>query len=225
MGRVKIYPSVLAADFRCLAEHIRTVEEAGADGIHLDVMDGHFVPNISFGPVVIQWICKLTTLPCWAHLMITEPDKYIPMFHDVGVHGIMVHPELDKDLVLLAKQIKDLGMRAGLAINPDTGLEAIEDVLPLYERVLVMTVYPGFGGQTFMPGPVEKITGLRKIAQKRRLGLDIDVDGGIDAQTAPIVTKAGANCLVAGSAIFAQENPAAALQKIRESAETENNFE
>lgn len=225
MGGIKIYPSVLAADFRCLAEHIHCVEKAGADGIHLDVMDGHFVPNISFGPVVIQWIRKLTKLPCWAHLMIMEPETYIPAFHDVGIDGIMVHPELDKDLIGLSQQIKKLNMRAGLAINPETDLSLVEPLLHLYERVLIMTVHPGFGGQQFMHAPVQKITALRQIVQQKNLSIDIDVDGGIDEKTAPIVARAGANCIVAGSAIFSQQDPAAALINIRSAAEKSVSFE
>lgn len=218
MERIKIYPSVLSADFRCLAEQIRTVEDAGADGIHLDVMDGHFVPNITFGPVVIRWIRRLTRLSCWAHLMIMEPEKYIPAFHEIGMDGITVHPETGHDLSALSAQIQGLGMKAGLALNPETDASVIEPVLDRFERVLVMTVRPGFGGQAFMEDQVEKIRQLRRMTSSRAVPFEIDVDGGIDPGTAPVVVRAGASGLVAGSAIFSQPDPAKAMDAIRGAA-------
>ncbi len=219
MRRIAIYPSVLSADFRCLTEQIRAVEEAGADGIHLDVMDGHFVPNITFGPVVIQWIRKLTRLPCWAHLMITNPEMFIPAFHKIGIDGIMVHPEAKHGLSALADQIHGMGMQAGIAVNPETDAAVIAPYLDQFERVLVMTVHPGFGGQTFMDDQVEKIRQIRQMSAFRSKFLDIDVDGGIDPDTAPLVVEAGANGLVAGSAIFAQVDPAAAVKTLQAAAE------
>lgn len=222
MGRIAIYPSVLSADFRCLTEQIRAVEEAGADGIHLDVMDGHFVPNITFGPVVIQWIRKLTRLPCWAHLMITNPEMFIPAFHKIGIDGIMVHPENRDNLAELGEQIHRLGMQAGIAVNPETDAAVIAPYLDQFERVLVMTVHPGFGGQAFMSDQVGKIRQIRQMSASRLKFLDIDVDGGIDPETASLVIEAGANGLVAGSAIFAQVDPADAVRKLRASAEQGN---
>lgn len=212
MGRVEVCPSILSADFSNLERAIQAVERGGADQIHLDVMDGHFVPNISFGPPVIKSLRKVSTLPYWAHLMISAPEQYIDAFVKTGVDGIVVHAEVEQDAKELADQIHSHGIDAGLCLNPDTDVESYLDVLPCFERLLIMTVNPGFGGQSFMPGPLEKIQTVRK-----RFGdsLDIEVDGGVDVQTAGRVIAAGANMLVAGSAVFMAADPVAAVALIR----------
>ena len=221
MRKIAIYPSILSADFSRLREEILLVEKAGADGIHLDVMDGHFVPNISFGPVVVCSIRKVTNLPFWAHLMIEEPDKYLEVFKNCGVEGIVVHPETGKDISYLADRIHNLGLKAGVALNPETNIEVIENTLDQFERILIMTVHPGFGGQSFIPGPLKKITALRGIVASFSSPPVIEVDGGIDLRTAPRVVNAGADALVIGSAIFRTDDPASALVGIRNEVEKE----
>jgi len=220
LGRVAIYPSILSADFACLKEQLKSVERAGADGIHLDVMDGHFVPNLTFGPIVIQWLRKITTLPFWAHLMIEEPGRYIPEFHKAGVNGIYVHPNADRDPVDLATQIRQLGLQPGLAINPDEDIEPLAPLFKHFEHFLIMTVHPGFGGQEFMPEPVNHIKFIRSSTSDWPNPPHIDVDGGINVETAPKVVWAGADGLIAGSAIFGEPDPASALRTIRTVAET-----
>jgi len=219
LRKIEIYPSILSADFSCLADHIAQVEEAGADGIHLDVMDGHFVPNISFGPVVVRSIRKTTRLCFWAHLMIENPGQYLEPFHKAGVDGIFIHPETGDDITALSKQIHGLDMEAGVAINPETGVDVIEASLRHFERILVMTVNPGFSGQSFMAEPLKKIIALKEITASWSGPPLIEVDGGIDVQTAPPTVRAGADALVAGSAIFGKDDPAAALKAIRKAAE------
>jgi ribulose-phosphate 3-epimerase len=221
LGKIAIYPSILSADFTRLAEEISLIEEGGADGIHLDVMDGHFVPNISFGPVIIRSIRKVTNLCLWAHLMIEEPGKYLKAFRDAGVDGIIVHPEIEEDLKTLADQIHDLDIQAGVALNPESGIGMIEEFLDRFERILVMTVHPGFGGQSFIPEPLEKITALKRRITPWPHPPLIGVDGGIDVNTAPQAVRAGADVLIAGSAIFRADNPVSALQHIRREAEKE----
>ena len=222
MRKIKIYPSLLAADFSRLAGQIGEIEKAGADGIHLDVMDGHFVPNISFGPVVIRSIRKTTTLNFWAHLMITDPDKYLKPFHEAGVQGITIHPETGKEIGVLADEIHDLGLSAGVALNPDTDIDVVENVLHKFERILIMSVHPGFGGQSFMPEVLDKIEALDRLFSTMADPPNIDVDGGIDVHTAPRVVKAGATGLVVGSAIFRADNLNSALQSIREAVEAQS---
>ena len=219
MRKIEIYPSILSADFSCLADQIAQVEEAGADGIHLDVMDGHFVPNISFGPVVVRSIRKTTRLCFWAHLMIENPGHYVEPFHKAGVEGIFIHPETGDDITALSEQIHALDMEAGVAINPETSIDVVEASLRHFERVLIMTVHPGFGGQSFMAEPLEKIITLNELAASWPRPPLIEVDGGIDVQTAPPTVRAGADALVAGSAIFGKDGPAAALNAIRKAAE------
>jgi len=220
MGRVEIYPSILAADFSRLADDIRRVEKAGADGIHLDVMDGHFVPNITFGPVVVRSIRDKTSLPFWAHLMITDPEKYIEPFRDAGVQGIFVHIELDYDIKNVARQIHKNKMEAGVAINPGTDISRIDKALSHFERILVMTVRPGFGGQSFMPEPVQNIRTIKEKTSSWSQKPLIEVDGGIDAKTVHQVVNAGADIVVAGSAIFHKPDPGKALKELRKSIDS-----
>ncbi|MBN2417447.1 ribulose-phosphate 3-epimerase [bacterium] len=215
MGMIEISPSILAADFGRLADEIAVVERAGADSIHLDVMDGHFVPNISFGPPVIRSVRNVTTLPLWAHLMIDNPESYIETFAAAGADGIIVHLEVQADASDLCAAIHSLGVKAGIAINPDTGVTGLQETLRRFDRILVMTVYPGFGGQAFMPGPLETIGTVVSWS-----GMPpVEVDGGVDLKTAPRIIRAGARILVAGSAIFRAPDPAGALKTLRTVAE------
>ena len=215
MGRVEIYPSILPADFANLADEIRRVEKAGADGIHLDVMDGHFVPNITFGPVVVRSIRDKTSLPFWAHLMITDPEQYIEPFSAAGVQGIFVHIELDYDIKDITHQIHESKMEAGVAINPDTQISKIDEALLYFDRILVMTVQPGFSGQSFMPGPLKNIRYIKEKTSSWSQKPLIEVDGGIDVKTVTQVVEAGADIVVAGSAIYHQPNPGKALKELR----------
>ena len=193
---LKIAPSVLAADFTQLAFEIERVDRAGCDMIHIDVMDGHFVPNITVGPLIVKAIRRLTKLPLDTHLMIENPEKYVPRFIEAGSDGVTVHAEACRDnLEDVLLQIRSLGAKCGVSVKPATPLAAIEKVLSKVDRVLLMTVNPGFGGQSFMPEVLPKITKLRE-----KFAGDIQVDGGINRETAQQVIRAGANILVAGTA-------------------------
>jgi len=220
LGRVEIYPSLLAADFAYLAQQIECVEKAGADGIHLDIMDGHFVPNITFGPVVIRSIRKITRLPFWAHLMIEEPEKYIESFYKAGVDGIVVHAEIQGNLRSLADQIHGFGLQAGVSLNPETEAEIIKDELDLFQRIMIMTVHPGFGGQSFIETALTKIPELKTYMQSQESQPLFEVDGGVDVNTVNKVIRAGGDILIAGSAIFRAQDPAKALNEIRNAAES-----
>lgn len=221
MRPVKIAPSILSADFTRLGEEIRAAESAGADWIHLDVMDGHFVPNISFGPMVVRAAREVTKLPLDVHLMIEAPERYVSAFADAGAHSITVHQEACRHLHRTVEQIRGLGVRAGVAINPATPCESLTEIAEHVDLVLVMSVNPGFGGQSFIEGSVKKVARVRQLlADHGREGVEIEVDGGIDAGTAPRVVLAGATALVAGSALFgAGEGIAANLQRIRAAAD------
>lgn len=211
-----IAPSILSADFAALADDIRDVERAGADWIHIDVMDGHFVPNLTFGPLIVEAVRSATKLPFDVHLMIEKPEQYIQAFVKAGADRITVHAEACVHLHRVIHLIKEAGLPAGVALNPATPISVLEHVLDDLDLVLIMTVNPGFGGQKFIPGSVSKLQALRSLLEQRGLnGMHVQVDGGINAVTAPLVRDAGANVLVAGNAIFTEQDRAAAITALR----------
>lgn len=212
---VKIAPSILSADFSRLADEIVKIEQAGADWVHIDVMDGHFVPNLTFGPPVVAAIRKVTKLPFDVHLMVTNPQDLIAPFIKAGADIITVHAETAPHLHRLVQTIKEQGKQAGVSLNPSTPLAVVEEVLNDIDMILIMSVNPGFGGQQFIPGAVDKITRLKAMLDQRNLTVDIEVDGGINAATARQVTAAGANILVAGSAVYGAPDIAEAIKSIR----------
>jgi ribulose-phosphate 3-epimerase len=214
-GTIKIAPSILSADFARLADELAVIESAGVNMVHLDVMDGHFVPNITFGPPVIAKLRKVSNLVFDSHLMISEPAKYAERFVEAGADHITFHIEAADEPARLIDKLHELGCTAGICLNPETPVEAIEAVAPLCDMVLVMTVRPGFGGQEFMTEAAKKISRVREIVGP---DIRIEVDGGIDAQTTPIVVSYGADTLVAGNAIFAKTNRIAAINAIRKAA-------
>ena len=219
-GIVKLAPSILAADFARLGEQVAEAERAGADRIHVDVMDGHFVPNISMGPVIVQSLRPVTPLHLETHLMISDPDLYLDDFAEAGSDSLLVHCEGNNNLHRTVQRVKALGKRAGVVINPATPASVLEEILQDVDQVLVMTVNPGFGHQHFIHTTLPKIRRVRQMVDEITPGCDLEVDGGIDAATAPLVVEAGANVLVAGSAVFsASEGVAAAMQRIRVAAE------
>lgn len=202
MRPLKIAPSILASDFAQLGAQVKEATEGGADYIHIDVMDGHFVPNLTLGPVVVKSIRKYSHLPFDVHLMIESPERYIPNFVEAGANIITVHVEACTHLHRVVDQIKGLKIGAGVAINPATPLVSLEEILPFVQEVNVMTVNPGFGGQTFVIEMLQKISRLRAMIEGRGLDVDIEVDGGVDDRTAPQCIQAGANVLIAGTTIF-----------------------
>ncbi len=212
---IKIAPSLLAADFSRLGEEIMEVEEAGADLLHIDVMDGHFVPNITIGVPVVASLKRATRLPLDVHLMIDNPHQFVAPFARAGADIITFHIEVTSEPKEIIKTIKSYGVKVGLALNPPTSLEKVEPVLNGLDMVLLMTVNPGFGGQGFMPEVLSKIRELRKMREERKLLLDIQVDGGINRETARQVISAGANVLVAGVAIFAERDRKLSLGALR----------
>lgn len=217
MGKVIIAPSILAADFSRLAEEIHRVEAAGADWIHCDIMDGHFVDNISFGPDVVRLVRKETSLPLDVHLMIEHADRYVPRFVEAGANSITVHvePEARHDVQKTLQQIRDGGCLAGLTLNPETAIETIEPFLGSFDILLVMTVHPGFGGQPFRADQMEKVKRAAEWNQSIERKIDIEVDGGINPKTARISIENGANVLVAGTSIFRSDDYAKAIRELR----------
>lgn len=199
---IKISPSILSADFSILGEEIKSLEKAGADLIHVDVMDGHFVPNITMGPPIIKMIRKCTKLPFDVHLMISPVEKYIKDFAEAGSDIITVHPEATDNLKRAVKTIKSLGKKAGVSLNPKTPISVLMDVINEIDLILIMSVNPGFAGQSFMSEVLPKVKELRQIVNEKKLKIDIEIDGGINFETAPLAVKAGANILVSGTTIF-----------------------
>src|SRR6516225_2018828 len=218
-GNVKLAPSILSADFVQLGKQVGEAEEAGADRIHVDVMDGRFVPNISIGAPVVQSLRRVTRLPLETHLMISDPDFFLDEFTEAGSSSFLVHWEGNNNLHRTVQRIKALGKRVGVVINPATPAAVLEEILQDVDQVLVMTVNPGFGHQRFIHTTLPKIRRVRQMIDEIRPGCDLEVDGGIDATTAPLVVSAGANVLVAGSAIFgAGDGVVAAMQRLRAAA-------
>jgi ribulose-phosphate 3-epimerase len=212
-----VAPSILAADFSRLADEIRRVEEAGADWIHCDIMDGHFVDNISFGPGMVKTVRKLTRLPLDVHLMIEHPDHYIPRFVEAGANSITVHvePEAKHEVPRTLRLIRECGCKPGLTLNPETAFHLAEPYLPTIDLVLIMTVHPGFGGQPFRRDQLEKVRHARQWKTANNSKIEIEVDGGINPETAKTCIEAGANVLVAGTSIFRAQNYAAEIRALR----------
>jgi ribulose-phosphate 3-epimerase len=218
---IRIAASVLSADFSRLGEEVRTVEAAGADWIHLDVMDGHFVPNLTVGPVIAGAVRKVTDLTLDTHLMIEQPERFIPAFAEAGANFISVHQEVCADLPEVIRQIRGCGVRPAVAINPDTPLETVKDILPQIDMLLIMTVHPGFGSQPFIESVTEKIAQASQLKKERGLSFLIEVDGGIKPQkTAAQAAAAGAEVFVSGSGIFHASDYRKAIAEMRHAAET-----
>ena len=214
---IKISPSILSADFSILGDEIKSLEKAGADLIHIDVMDGHFVPNITMGPPIIKQIRKCTKLPFDVHLMISPVEKYIKAFADAGSDIITLHPEATDNLKRAVQTVKSFGKKAGVSLNPKTPISALMDVINDIDLILIMSVNPGFAGQSFMGEVLPKVTELRNMINDKKLKIDIEIDGGINFETAPLAVKAGANILVSGTTIFSgslKDN----IQKLRNCA-------
>jgi ribulose-phosphate 3-epimerase len=214
MKRIIIAPSILSADFAALKRDLKMIEESGAEWVHIDAMDGHFVPNITVGPVIVKSLRKETELFFDVHLMITNPEKYWQKFKEAGANSITFHSEISAEKKKLVEDIRSSGIKVGISIKPKTPISAIEALLPYLDLVLIMAVEPGFGGQSFMEAMVAKIKALRKIIDENKYDCLVEVDGGINSRTASICIDAGADALVSGSYIFAAENPIEAVKSL-----------
>jgi ribulose-phosphate 3-epimerase len=213
---IKIAPSILSADFSRLKDEIQAVEGAGADWLHVDVMDGHFVPNITIGPVVVEWVRKVTTIPVDVHLMITDPDKYAAEFIDAGADWVSVHPDTCRpNPRATLNKIRELGARPSLAVNPDVPLSDVEDYLTDIDMLLMMTVFPGFGGQAFIPDVLPKIEEAKRLIDRRKVPVLIEVDGGIKVDNIETVVSAGGEIIVSGSGIFKTGDYAGTIRQMR----------
>lgn len=216
MQLVHIAPSILSADFSRLKDEIQAVESGGADWLHVDVMDGHFVPNITIGPVVVEWVRKVTTIPVDVHLMITDPDTYAPEFIKAGADWVSVHPDTCRpNPRATLNKIRDLGARPSLAVNPDVPLSRVEDYFVDIDMVLMMTVFPGFGGQAFIPDVLPKIEEARRLIDQRNLSILVEVDGGIKVDNIQRVARAGGEVIVSGSGIFKTPDYAETIRQMR----------
>ena len=223
MSRVfKIAPSILSADFARLGEEVRSIEQAGADLIHFDVMDGHFVPNLSFGIPVLESVRKITALPLDVHLMITEPARYLEQFVHAGANSISVHAEVCEDIAGIASRMHQLGIRAAIAINPETEPTRVLDAAAHLDMILVMSVHPGFGGQGFIPESIGKVRTICRELKRRGIEVDVEIDGGIKIDNIGSVAQAGANVFVAGSAIFGHSVYAEIIRQMRRELQTES---
>ena len=211
-----IAPSILSADFSRLGSEIKAVETAGADWIHVDVMDGHFVPNLTIGPLIVEAVKRVTSLPIDVHLMIENPDKYIPAFADAGATLISVHVEASTHLNRSVELIRECGARPGVVLNPSTPLQALEWIIENVDYVLIMSVNPGFGGQAFIKSSLDKVRKLRKLIQQKKLNTLIEIDGGVNEKTISDIAAAGVDAFVAGSAIFGSQNYQATISAMRE---------
>lgn len=211
-----VAPSLLAADFANLSSEVEMINESVADWLHLDIMDGVFVPNISFGFPVIEAVRDLSTKPLDVHLMIVDPDRYLERFRDAGASNLTVHYETCHNLHRTVTEIRRLGMQAGVSLNPHSPVILLKDILPYIDMVLLMTVNPGYGGQTFIPGSINKIGELRSMIDEGGYEVLIEVDGGIDLQNAPVLVHAGVDVLVAGSTVFSSSDPAEVIRRLRE---------
>lgn len=216
MQSLKIAPSILSADFSRLKDEIQAVEAAGADWLHVDVMDGHFVPNITIGPVVVEWVRKVTKIPVDVHLMITDPDKYAPEFIKAGADWVSVHPDTCPNPHATLNKIRELGAKASIAVNPDVPLKKVENCFADIDMVLMMTVFPGFGGQAFIPDVLPKIAEARKLVDQRKSSILVEVDGGIKTDNIDRVFQAGGEVIVSGSGIFKTPNYADTIRRMRE---------
>lgn len=217
-GKISVAPSILSADLWQLGAEVQRVQTAGADWLHVDIMDGHFVPNLSFGPSVVSSLNGRTDLPLDVHLMVEEPTLFIEPFAKAGADLLTVHIEAKDEIAEALESIKKLGVKTGVSIKPDTDPEELAPLMDLLDLILVMSVYPGFGGQVFLPESEEQISRVRELIRRSGRKIWLEVDGGINAQTAPLAVRAGADALVAGSAIFKAADPVLALKQIRQAA-------